>query len=58
MKKETGKNRKQQPSFSANTAKPVCGTLLYQAECRGVTQKADSVSWAAPPGSIKKIVRK
>ena len=58
MKQETGKTRKERQTAGVKSAKPVCGTLSYIAECRGLTQKAGSIRWAAPPGSIDKIVRK
>ncbi len=58
MEQETSKTKKLRQPPSAKTAKPFCGTLSYLAESRGVAQKSGSIRWAAPPGSIDKIIRK
>ncbi|MCK9419321.1 MAG: hypothetical protein M0R70_08090 [Nitrospirae bacterium] len=57
MKHKADKSINKRHPANVKTAKPVCGTLSYLAECRGVTQKAGSIR-SAPPESIDKIVRK
>jgi len=58
MKPKTDKIDKKRHRVDVRTAKPVCGTLSYMSECRGITQKDVTNRWAAPPDSIDKIVRK
>lgn len=53
--KETGKSKKQRQASSK--VKPVCGTLSYLAECRGLTKKAEASRWAAQPEN-NNVVRK
>ena len=53
---EASKLKKQRQASSK--VRPVCGTLSYLAECRGVTKKTDVSRWTAPPDSVNKIVRK
>ncbi len=55
MKHDSEKSKKQRQAAGAK-AKPVCGTLSYLAECRGMAQKAGPIRLSAPPG-VKKIVR-
>ena len=58
MKQETDKIRKQRQQAVVKAAKPVCGTLSYQAECRGAMQKTGSIRGAAPPDGMNRTVRK
>jgi len=53
MKRESVKSKKQHPGTVANP-KPVCGTLSYLAECRGMTQKAGSARWPELSAEMKK----
>ncbi|MGE5174263.1 MAG: hypothetical protein ACM3MD_10605 [Betaproteobacteria bacterium] len=55
MKHDTGKSKKH---AAAVKVKPVCGTLSYLAECRGMAQKAGPTRLSAPPGDVNKIIRK
>jgi len=55
MMMETGKPKKQRQAGAK--VRPVCGTLSYLAECRGLTKKAEVSRWTAPPGNSN-IVRK
>lgn len=57
MKHEAGKSRKQRQAANQKM-KPLCGTLSYLAECRGMAQKAGPNRLSAPPGDMNKIVRK
>ncbi len=57
MKREGAKFKKQHPSAGLKE-KPVCGTLSYLAECRGMVQWAGSNRWPEHPSDVKKIVRK
>ncbi len=56
MKYETEKSKKHRQPAGAKT-KPVCGTLSYLAECRGMAQKAGPPRLSAPPGDVHKIFR-
>jgi len=58
MKQEMNKTKRQKHPANVKTAKPVCGTLSFMAECRGATKKAGSIRCAAPPDSIDQIGRK
>jgi len=52
---ESDKAKKQRQANSK--IKPVCGTLSYLAECRGLTKKDVVSRWTAPPGN-NNVVRK
>jgi hypothetical protein len=43
---------------TAVKAKPVCGTLIYLAECRGTPKKTSSVRKEAPAALVGRFVRK
>jgi hypothetical protein len=53
MKWESQKSKKQQ-TRAGMKAKPVCGTLSYLAECRGMTQKAGSARWPELSAEMEK----
>ncbi len=57
MKTEDGKSKKQQQTKSSRS-KPVCGTLSYLAECRGMAQKKGDTRLNAPPGDMSRIIRR
>jgi len=57
MKRERGKLKKKRLS-AGSKEKPVCGTLSYLAECRGMVQKPGSTELQESPGDMNKIVRK
>ncbi len=56
MKTEIEKIKKQRQTKSSKN-KPLCGTLSYLAECRGLSQK-NTARLTAPPGDMGRIVRK
>jgi hypothetical protein len=58
MKQKRDTTNKKRESSAGKTAKPVCGTLSYLAECRGTLQKTESTRWTAPPYGIKSNERK
>ena len=58
MKQGTDKARKQRQSAGGKTAKPVCGTISYIAECRGMTLKSGPTQGTAPPDGMNRTVRK
>jgi len=58
MKSDTGKNRNKQKGIGKKQTLPLCGTLSYMAECRGVIRKEVPSRWAAPPDEVNRIVRK
>jgi len=55
MKTEIEK-KKQRPTKNSRN-KPVCGTLSYLAECRGLAQKG-TARLTVPPGDMGRIVRR
>ncbi len=57
MKPEASKSRKQGQSASLKN-KPMCGTLSYLAECRGMVQKASSAQKNAPPEISDRNIRR
>ncbi len=56
MKTENDKPKKQQTK--SERSKPVCGTLSYLAECRGMIHKAGIARLTSPPGEMNRIVRR
>lgn len=57
MKRE-GARQKKRRSSAGSKEKPVCGTLSYLAECRGMVQRQGSTRRPDAPGEMNKIVRK
>jgi hypothetical protein len=57
MKSEAGKPRKHRQPVGSKV-KPLCGTLTYLAECRGMAQKTSSAQKNAPPEIIDRNIRK
>ncbi len=56
MKTESEKSKKL--LTKSTRSKPVCGTLSYLAECRGMTQKTGIARLTSPPGEMNRIVRR
>ncbi len=57
MKRE-GTKQKKRHSSAGSKEKPVCGTLSYLAECRGMAQRTSSTRRPEYPGEMNKVVRK
>ena len=57
MKQEADKVKKLRQSSSGKMTKPVCGTLSYLAECRGILYKTGPTHGTAPPDSMNRMVR-
>jgi|GEM_PF-3551160 len=57
MKRE-GTKLKKKRSSAGSKEKPVCGTLSYLAECRGMVQRPGSTRSPETPGDMNKIIRK
>jgi hypothetical protein len=57
MKRGMEKSKKRHPSKVSNE-KPLCGTLSYLAECRGMTPNPPSTRLPEHRNDIKKNVRK
>jgi hypothetical protein len=57
MKREGAKQKKRH-HCAGSKKKPVCGTLSYLAECRGVVRQSGSTKRPDIPGGTNQIVRK
>jgi len=49
---------KKKRSSAGSKEKPICGTLSYLAECRGMVQRTGSTRSPETPRDMNKIVRK